>query len=240
MKKSELTPFSTHSFLVNGVERNYIKVEPSDPKNVVIAFHGNGGTADGFQKKYQLEKAFTHSVVIYLQGIPGIGGGFDPKGLKNGWQRKTGDGDDRDLKAIDILLQKLSKEYPVLKNQVYAMGHSNGGRFVYLLLNQRPDLFKGFIINAHQGVDLLEKSVPANFVFISTGSQDKVVNNANQLKSVAIIREALGLNNIEKKTNELTVYSNQKRSAILYHYIHGGGHDLPKAVLPWINEFLEL
>lgn len=50
MKKTELPPSSFHSFHVNGVERNYIKVEPLNPKNMVIVFHGNGGTAEGFQK----------------------------------------------------------------------------------------------------------------------------------------------------------------------------------------------
>jgi len=238
MKKTELASNSIHSFLVNGTERNYIKAEPFDPKNIVFVFHGNGGTADGFKKKYVLEKVFTRSVVIYLQGIPGIGGGFDPKGLKNGWQRKSGDGDDRDLKAIDILLPIVLKEYPDLKNQIYAMGHSNGGRFVYLLWNQRPALFNGFIINAHQGVDLLEQSVPPKSAFICTGSQDKVVNNSNQMKSVAIIKEALLLQSIENKTDQLTVYTDKGKSISLFHYIHAGGHDLPKLVLPWINEFL--
>lgn len=238
MKKTELPASGLHSFFVNEVERSYIKSEPTDPKNIVIVFHGNGGTADGFQKKYVLEKYFTHSIVIYLQGIPGIGGGFDPKGLKNGWQRKSGDGNDRDLKAIDVLVPALVREYPELRNQVYAMGHSNGGRFVYLLWNQRPDLFKGFIINAHQGVDLLENSVPAKSAFICTGIQDKVVNNANQMKSVDLIKGALHFQDIEKKSDQLTVYTGIGKSIRLFHFIHAGGHDLPKTGLPWINEFL--
>ena len=76
------------------------------------------------------------------------------------------------------------------------MGHSNGGRFTYLLWNQRPDLFNGFVINAHQGTDLFEKSVPAKSAFISTGSQDKVVNNANQMKSATMVIDALTLSSI--------------------------------------------
>ena len=238
MKKTELPPSSLHSFYVNGAERNYIKVEPLNPINIVIVFHGNGGTAEGFQKKYTLEKVFTQSILVYFQGIPGIGGGFDPKGLKNGWQRKTGDGDDRDLKAIDILIKELPKEYPGLQNQIYAMGHSNGGRFTYLLWNQRPELFKGFVINAHQATDLFEKSIPPKSAFISTGSQDKVVNNANQMKSATMVIDALTLSNIVNKTDQLTVYRNTNKQIRLYHYIHSGGHDLPKAALPYINEFL--
>lgn len=237
MKNSDLPIPTLHSFTLNGVERNYLKAAASDAKNIVIVFHGNGGTAEGFQKKYVLEKHFTSSIVIYLQGIPGIGGGFDPKGLKNGWQRKQGDGDDRDIKAIEILINLLAKEYPNLKNHIWAMGHSNGARFTYLLWHLKTDLFEGFIINAHQGVDLLEQQVNAKPAFVCTGKQDKVVNNANQLKSVEIIKNQLQLTTINKTSEELTVYSNGKGDKVA-HYIHAGGHDLPKSVLSYMNEFM--
>lgn len=237
MAKASPIPTTSHSFQVNGTERNYIKAINGNPSKIIIVFHGNGGSADGFQKKYTLEKYFTDSILIYLQGIPGIAGGFDRQGLKNGWQRKKGDGDDRDLKAMEILISALKKEYPTLKGDIWAMGHSNGGRFTYLLWNQMSDLFKGFIINAHQGVDLLETSVPQKLAFIITGKQDKVVNNANQMKSVDIICKTLELDQVDSQSDELKIYSNDQGGKV-GHYIHGGGHDLPKSVLGVVNEFL--
>ncbi len=239
MKKADAPSLIQKSILVNGVERIYLQSDTPHPKYAVIVFHGNGGTAEGFAKKYGIEKTLDNALVIYLQGIPGIGGGFDPKGLKNGWQRKKGDGDDRDLYALDALVHKISIEFPFLENKIYAMGHSNGGRLTYLLWNQRPDLFAGFIVNAHQGVDLLEQTVIPKNAFIITGKQDRVVNNANQMKSVDIIKSTLNLHEKNLINDELTIYSDKAKSLNLGHYIHPGGHDLPKTALKFLKEYLD-
>jgi len=240
MNKTESTPLTTHTFEVNGTTRSYLSNdEVPTPKYIVIVFHGNGGTAEGFAKKYVLQNIFSEGLIVYLQGIPGIGGGFDPKGLKNGWQRKKGDGDDRDLYAIDMLVKHLKSTYPKLKDKIYAMGHSNGGRFTYLLWSERAGLFNGFIINAHQGVDLLGAELEPRSAMIITGRQDRVVNNANQLKSADLVQSLLQCDSHEIINDELTIYRNIKTGLRLHHYIHLGGHDLPKPALKFIAAFLE-
>jgi polyhydroxybutyrate depolymerase len=239
MKKNEVPALVEHTFIVHGKERMYLSNVPATPPAfALIVFHGNGGTADGFAKKYPLHGLMSGGLIVYFQGIPGIGGGFDPKGLKNGWQRKKGDGEDRDLYAIDELVKVLIAQYPGLKDKVYAMGHSNGGRFTYLLWSERASLFKGFIINAHQGVDLIEKGIEPRSAMIITGRQDRVVNNANQFKSVELIKTLLQPDHTEVINEALTIYSNKKSGLRLHHYIHGGGHDLPKTALPFVSEFL--
>ncbi|MEP7320928.1 MAG: hypothetical protein ABI761_03375 [Saprospiraceae bacterium] len=239
MKKNEIPSLIEHSFDVQGKTRSYFSSEPvENPGFALIVFHGNGGTADGFAKKYPLHGVIPGGLILYLQGIPGIGGGFDPKGLKNGWQRKKGDGEDRDLYAIDALVKEIVSKYPKLKDHIYAMGHSNGGRFTYLLWSERASLFKGFIINAHQGVDLIEKGIEPRTSMIITGRQDRVVNNANQFKSVELIKNLIQPDNTKSINEELTIYSNNKSGLRLHHYIHAGGHDLPKTALPFINDFL--
>jgi polyhydroxybutyrate depolymerase len=220
------------------VQREYLLCIPLQaPAGIVLVFHGNGGTAQGFSNKFHLQKAFPDFVVAYIQGIPGIGGGFDPKGLKNGWQRKLGEGEDRDLRLMDVLVPELLREWPFLKDRVFAFGHSNGGRFVYLLWNQRPDLFRGFIVNAHQGTDLLNTVQPKN-AMVLTGTKDRVVNNVNQMKSAEMIRTRLETDHEKKVNDQLTIYSNRSTGLCLYHYIHPGGHDLPKTSIPFIGKFL--
>ncbi len=238
--KKETPNLEPQIFDVAGSERSYLTNAPiRSPKFILIVFHGNGGTAEGFAKKYPLHSLFPGGMIVFLQGIPGIGGGFDPKGLKNGWQRKKGDGDDRDLHAIDALIKKLTVEYPLLKDKIYAMGHSNGGRFTYLLWSEKVHLFKGFIINAHQGVDLIDKGIESKSAMIITGKTDRIVNNANQLKSAELIKSILICDQSEMVNEELTIYSNKKSGLCLHHYIHSGGHDLPKAALKFIAEFIE-
>lgn len=240
MKKADLPPLTMHGFEAAGKERTYWANEPvSTPQFILIVFHGNGGTAEGFAKKYALHDLMPEGLIVYLQGIPGIGGGFDPKGLKNGWQRKKGDGDDRDLYAIDILVNELITKFPDLKEKVYAMGHSNGGRFTYLLWSQRSVLFKGFIINAHQGVDLIDAGIEPRSAMIITGRQDRVVNNANQLKSAELVKALLKCDQSQVVNDELTIYSNKSNAMCLHHYIHIGGHDLPKPALKFVQTFIE-
>jgi len=226
------------SFMVLGVERQFLVYNPvHTATNIVLVFHGNGGTALGFANKYHIHNHLTESITVYIQGIPGIGGGFDPKGLKNGWQRKAGDGGDRDLHFMDVLIPQLRLSYPGLKESIFAFGHSNGGRFVYLLWSLRAEYFKGFIINAHQGVDLLALAL-ARKCMVITGSQDKVVNNANQLKSADMIKQILETDESKVVNEQLTIYTNSHSEYFLYHYIHGGGHDVPKSALPFVNEFM--
>lgn len=240
MKKADIPPLTLHGFEAAGKERTYWSNEPaSPPQFILIVFHGNGGTAEGFANKYMLHGMMPEGLIVYLQGIPGIGGGFDPKGLKNGWQRKKGDGDDRDLYAIDVLIKDLIAQYPDLKDKIFALGHSNGGRFTYLLWSQRPALFKGFIINAHQGVDLIEAGIEPRSAMVITGRQDKVVNNANQLKSAELVKTLLQCDQSRVVNGELTIYSSKLNALSLYHYIHIGGHDLPKPALKFVQTFIE-
>lgn len=236
-QKSTVLP-EEKSLIINGVERPYLVYNPEHPaSNIVLVFHGNGGTALGFANKYHLHDHLTESITIYIQGIPGIGGGFDPKGLKNGWQRKAGDGNDRDIHFMDALIPQLRLNHPGLKDNIFAFGHSNGGRFVYLLWSLRAEYFKGFIINAHQGVDLLPL-VLARCAMVLTGRQDKVVNNANQLKSAELIKQLLETDTSKTINEQLTIYSNSHSGYFLYHYIHPGGHDVPKSALPFVEDFI--
>lgn len=178
MKKTEIPPLTALSFEVNGVGRVYLSNTPLEPPIfILIVFHGNGGTPECSAKKYPLHAVLKEGLIVYLQRILIIGGGFDPKGLKNSWQRKKGDGDDRDLYVIDALVKELVTTYPQLKDRIYAMGHNNGGRFTYLHWSERSSLFMGFIINAHQGVDLIEAGIEPGSAMILTGRQDRVVHN---------------------------------------------------------------
>ena len=73
--------------------------------------------------------------------------------------------------------------------------------------------------------------------FISTGTKDNVVNNANQIKTAELIKTKLGLSIAEKVDDMFTIYKNQASDIKLYHFLHGGGHDLPKTALKYIQNY---
>ena len=115
---------------------------------LVLVFHGHGGTAQRAARSLHVHEAWPEACTVYLQGIPTPGRLTDPEGKRNGWQHAAGEHEDRDLKFVDLLLQKLKERYPIDDRKVFAMGHSNGGGFTYHLWRERADRFAGIAPSA--------------------------------------------------------------------------------------------
>src|SRR5262249_44526201 len=126
----------TKQYLVEGTPRSadiYAPARPSARPALVFGFHGHGGSAANAARTFHIHELWPEAVVVYLQGLPTPGGRTDAAGLKAGWQVTAGGQGDRDLKFFDAAYSDLTKRFRVDLDRVYAIGHSNGGRFVYLL-----------------------------------------------------------------------------------------------------------
>src|SRR5437762_2057203 len=73
---------------------------------LVFTFHGHGGNAQGTAQQMHLQTVWPQAIVVYPQGLPSPTPG-DPSGTKPGWQFKTGDSGDRDLKLFDAMVATL-------------------------------------------------------------------------------------------------------------------------------------
>jgi len=134
----------TREWKIDGLTREALLAVPTTAKTkpcpIVFGFHGHGGSMKNAARSFRMHKQWPDAIVVYMQGLPTPGQISDPDGKKAGWQKEKGDQEDRDLKFFDDVLKSLKADYKVDEKQIYAMGHSNGGSFTYLLWAERPDI----------------------------------------------------------------------------------------------------
>ncbi len=222
---------SRQTFDIEGVERAALIFANSAPPPksgapLVFVFHGHGGNSQAAARKFQIQTQWPEAVVIYPQGLPAPGK-FDLEGKKNGWQKKVGELDNRDVKLFDSMLEWAKKQYKIDANRIYVAGHSNGGAMTYVLWSARSHLIAAFAPCAAgfgQGV-FGAKPKPA---ILLAGEQDLVVPFENQKRSMGFV---LRLNqcdtNATARGKELTFYKSKVGADVLA-YIYPGAHALPQ------------
>jgi len=241
--QSDLPP-SNRSFRVDGVDRTALIFHPDSaqasktPAPVVFFFHGHGGRAQGAARRFRIHTLWPGAIVVYMQGLPGVQGITDPQGLKPGWQKMPGELGDRDLKFVDAVLERLQKEYRTDPNRVYAIGHSNGGRFVNVLWKTRGDKFAAFCSASGQGGRLLEGVTPKP-IFIIAGERDPLVPFQSQSYSVDLVRKVLQSDQTKAKVDGYARSERGINGTELMTYIHPGGHEFPQDALPMIVSFFQ-
>lgn len=203
---------------------------------VVFAFHGHGGGMRQAARSFEMQDAFPEAVVVYIQGLTTTGIKTDPEGLRSGWAiTTTGDYADRDLGAFDAAYKIIDRDYKIDKKRVYAMGHSNGARFSWVLWAARPDKFAAFgPVSAPAG--LFMRGAPKRPVFIAAGEKDQLVSYESMKLSIEMARRLLDLD-VKPKTNGYLSYYNSHGDEMVT-YIHPEGHKFPKeAVAPMVAFF---
>jgi polyhydroxybutyrate depolymerase len=222
---------STQTFNVDGVQRSALVFSNSTPSAktgapLVFAFHGHGGNSQFSARKFQIQKQWPEAVVIYPQGLPAPGM-YDPEGKKNGWQKRVGDLNDRDLKFFDAMLEWAKKQYKIDASRIYVAGHSNGGAMTYVLWSARSNVIAAYApCAAGFGRDALSaKPKPA---ILLAGELDEVVPFENQKRSMNFV---LRLNQCDTngtaRNKEMTFYKSKVGADVLA-YIYPGAHPLPE------------
>ncbi len=228
---------------VEGTERfAYVSLAsgkiPEAGAPLVLVFHGHGGTAKSAARRFRIHEAWPEAVVAYMQGIPGVVGITDPEGKQNGWQKNPGDLGDRDLKFVDAMLAEIQSQQRIDPKRIYALGHSNGGRFANVIWNQRGEQFAAIASCAGQGGTLIPSSIPRS-VFIIAGENDPLVPFEGQLKSVEAVRQLLQTDPSKAITNGYARLEPGANGLELGTYLHPGAHEWPKAATPFAVEFFK-
>lgn len=180
---------------VGGVKREALVVAPgaakTRPSPVVFAFHGHGGSMGNVARTHAFHKHWPEAICVYPQGLPTPGKLTDPEGKKAGWQHARGEQGDRDLAFFDAVLRTVRADYKVDEKRVYVTGHSNGGRFTYLLWAERGDVFAAVAPSASPGLGKGAgmKAKPCLHV---AGGKDQLVPFAVQQRTMTAVRELNG------------------------------------------------
>lgn len=223
---------------VNGVKRTAL-VYSSSKENapLVFGFHGHGGNMRNSARTFQMHELWPEAVVVYPQGLP-TPGMTDPEGKKPGWQKGPAEQSDRDLKYFDALFLRLKSDYKIDPNKVFAMGHSNGGRFTYLLWTMRPDVFAAFAPSASPALGLVARMKPKP-AFVLAGENDQIVPYAGQRLSIEGIKKLLGCASDPSSKNGYLSLFKGKDGVELATYVTPGGHKYMREANPLIVEFFK-
>jgi polyhydroxybutyrate depolymerase len=228
------------TFDVDGVKRTAVIYEGSlkDKKPVVFVFHGHGGNTRNAQRKLNFHDAWKDALVVYMQGIPGVVGITDKAGDKNGWQKNPGEVNDRDVKFFDEVLKQLTKDFKIDDKKIYAVGHSNGARFVNVLWAMRGEKFAAFCAVAGPG-GVMIKDAPPKSIWMSMGEKDPLVPASWQKLSIPIIQKILKVDANKGETKgDLTTYKGTNNTEFVVE-IRNDGHAFPAESIPNIVEFFK-
>jgi polyhydroxybutyrate depolymerase len=205
------------------------------PTPVVFAFHGHGGTMKAAANNFAYHRHWPGAICVYMQGLPTPGKLTDPEGKRPGWQHNRGEQGDRDLAFFDAVLKSLRADYKIDDKRIYATGHSNGGRFTYLLWAERGEVFAAVAPSASPATRLLKDLKPKPCLHVA-GEKDQLVAFASQKRSMDAIRKLNGCPETGKpwdKSGMLTGTEYPSEGGTpLVTLIHPGDHKFPSADAP--------
>lgn len=228
------------TLVVRGIERSGLVCAPADASHLlptVLAFHGRGSSGQEMAEGTRLHEAWPAALVVYLDGLTGNPAPHDTAGLKTGWQINPGDMDDRDIAFADAALAALSQRYPVDREHVFAVGHSNGARFVGILWNRRGRDFAALAFSAAQADTLIEGAVPRS-VFLGMGLNDEVVPFDWQKRSLGFAARCLGISPAPPGRQGVWAAANEAGQGLV-SFVHGGGHVWPAEQTRMIVDFFQ-
>jgi polyhydroxybutyrate depolymerase len=229
------------TWTVDGVEREGLVHLPAkataQPVPLVFAFHGHGGSMRQAARSFELHALWPEAAVVYLQGLNTPGKLSDPEGRKAGWQHDRGEQGDRDLKFFDVVLADLRKAYRIDDRRVYAMGHSNGGIFTYLLWATRGDVFAAVAPSGAAAPRLLRLLKPKPVLHVA-GESDPLVKYDWQRRTIdAVLKlNQAGPGVAWPHGGKLHA---SKIGAPVVDWTHPGGHEFPAAARSAIVKFLQ-
>jgi len=224
---------------IEGTTRKAIVILPntSQPAPVVFAFHGHGGNMNFSERKFAVEKLWPEAAVVYMQGIP-TATPNDPEGKRNGWQVRSATDNQRDLKFFDKMLEWVKAKQNVDTKRVYALGHSNGAAFTYLLWSTHPGTFAA-IAPIAGGFAVADKPSPIPVLHIA-GKNDPIVKYENQVRTVERMRRFNECGTASKpwdvKGSE--IWASPKGAPVIF-YSHEGKHEVPENAMKLILKFFQ-
>lgn len=215
--------------------------EVSKGAPLVFVWHGHGGTMKHASSSFALHKFWPEAIVVYPQGLPTSGKIIDPEGRRPGWQFNPGENGDRDLKFFDAMLDSFKRDLEVDPARVFVTGHSNGGRFVYLLWANRAETIAAFAPSASPATGLLGLMKPKPCLHIA-GESDRLVPFASQRRTIDRVRQINGCETEGQRwghfAGTVTLYKSQTRTPLVTAF-YPGGHQFPKEAPEMIVKFFK-
>lgn len=228
----------TKTYVVDGLNREALIYAPANKSAhppVIFGFHGHGGNMRNSARSFQLHERWPEAVVIYMNGLPTTTPN-DPRGQRNGWQVAARLQGDRDLKFFDAVYADVTKRFDANAKAVFTMGHSNGGRFTYLLWAERGDKFRAF---GPSGSPALGMKLAPKPMFHVVGEKDPIVNPDNQKRTIENVKTLNGCAAEGTAFGKNTTRFKGNDGNDVIAYVHPGGHEFPNDVTTQMIRFFK-
>src|SRR5262245_25533583 len=214
----------TLKWTIDGVERKALVYAPT--KNVggkaplIFGFHGGGDNMQHFSIT-GFQDAWPEAVVVYMQALERNPGRGD-----TGYQNTDANPNNRDLKFFDTVLVDMKKKFRVDNSRIFAVGFSNGARFVYLLWAARSKTFAAFapVAGTISASAPLKEPKP---VIAVGGREDRNVDFRQQMESVEKAKTVNFATGPGEPCGPVCTLYRSPRGAPVITVIHPAGHVYP-------------
>ena len=156
----------------DGRERSYRLHVPEsvgdEPVALLVALHGGGGSADQFAGEDGLEALADEEgfVVVHAEGISQRVERLHTWNAGNCCGAAVEEDVD-DVAYIRAVVEEVSAAVPIDPDQVFAIGHSNGGMMAYRLACEAADVFAAVGLQAGAlGIETCDPAAPVSLIHV--------------------------------------------------------------------------
>ena len=241
--KSEDSTSNFQTIIHEGVNREYVIHVPDSYDGsfsvpVVLNFHGFSGDAYQYMNEADMRilSESENFILIYPQGLD-LDGEPHWNACPNGGDNKS---DVDDFGFIETLIEKISSNYNIDLERIYAVGYSNGGMMAYGLANHKSELIAAVASVSGAMLDCTgPTSHPMPVIHLhGTNDFDLPYNGNNYYNSVQNTLDYwINFNNTNKEpivnfdnSGEIEiehyVYDNGNNSVSVEHYKYIGGYHI--------------
>jgi phospholipase/carboxylesterase len=167
----------------------HLFIENDTSRPTLVLFHGTGG--DEYDLVSIAKMIDSNASILSLRGA------VNENGLNRFFKRiKPGVFDEEDLKQqtmkISTFIKQHIETYNLDKNNLIALGYSNGANIISSILMHQPDLLKGALLH-HPMVPYKNMTMPKldkKSIFMAAGENDPICPKDDPLKLTQFFEDA--------------------------------------------------
>lgn len=206
-------------------------VPSTEPRTLVVVFHGRGDDDQAFANAVRLHKDWPDAIVAYPRGER------RDSSRSRGWQYRVGDQGDRDLALTDRLLEETARRYGTRPERTHVAGFSNGGHFVLLLLAERPEAFATFTVIGSVMPGFKSDSPPRPVLYLFGRGEDRRHKDAWAGTVEALARHNRTIGPLSPFMSCCHLQSPAHGGAPFVFGVYNAGHIWPWQGNEWLMEF---
>lgn len=227
-KSQENCYFNSNATIIehNGIDREYVLYVPSSydatsSTPLMLNFHGYGGTASLFMQDADMRSLADENgfILAYPQGSCLNG---DPH-----WNACPTSNDNKstadDFGFVESMITKISSEYNIDMERIYAAGYSNGGMMAYGLANYKSNLIAAIASVSGTMLDCYGSTSHPMPLILLHGTSDFVLPYNGNSDSASVDDTLNYWINFNNTNSTAIINSETNNGNTIEHYVYNQG-----------------